>query len=322
MGRRVLRINTAIAILIFLVWLAITIVGEGHPAAAFAMVVPSALWILPPALALAWAAAKRDRAASVIGVVNCLFAGLLLLGWNFPKRPSAAPNLRVMTYNVQHFKHYSVDEVARAIIAQDPDVVLLQEAKKRPGFLELMAPYHACSDNGRIILSRFPIRSWRQIALPPRPSWSALLATVDVRGQDVNFVSVHLIPSRVDDTLVKKPLQLGHEVDEFVRDRGEQLRHLHEALDGLRGPIVLGGDFNALPLGREHARLTHRFTDAFANVGSGWGFTAPTAFPLRRIDFLFTSSEVAPVRAQVPRVIASDHLPLVVDLHLGPPQNR
>jgi hypothetical protein len=52
------------------------------------------------------------------------------------------------------------------------------------------------------------------------------------------------------------------------------------------------------------------FQDAWEAVGVGDGFTYSSDRPVRRIDYVFHSPGLTPVRAWVPSSLASDHLPL------------
>ncbi len=88
-----------------------------------------------------------------------------------------------------------------------------------------------------------------------------------------------------------------------------------------RDPVVLLGDFNALPGSRTHRRLAARLPDAHGT--RAWTRpTFPARLPLLRIDHVFVSRgvpvrQVRPLGGRLARV-ASDHLPLVADLDLAP----
>lgn len=95
----------------------------------------------------------------------------------------------------------------------------------------------------------------------------------------------------------------------------------HPACQGK--PVVLLGDFNAVPRSRAHARLRQRLADAVLTLPPGQGgprATFPSRWPLLRLDHVFLSEGVEALRAEVPcgreERRASDHLPLVVDLRV------
>jgi len=84
---------------------------------------------------------------------------------------------------------------------------------------------------------------------------------------------------------------------------------------------VLAGDFNVPDGG---ALLRRRFAglrDAFAEEGSGFGYTFPVNgrwLPWMRLDRVLLGAGLQAVHVEVPATAASDHAPLIVDLALRP----
>jgi endonuclease/exonuclease/phosphatase family metal-dependent hydrolase len=222
--------------------------------------------------------------------------------------------LRVAAYNV-HGLRAGPDRVAAALEQLRPDVLLLQETGRRGRLARLAAALgmQAAAD------PRSPLRRRVPNAVLVRPPWrvaehrlhrfarsallfprGALLARVLRPGRELWAVSVHL----------------------GLRP-AERRRHAAELLGvcaGLAGPVVIGGDLNELPDGRNAAALATRYRDAHAAAGAGGGETFPAARPTARIDYVFVSPSVAVVACRVadgPAVAAaSDHRPVVADLEL------
>jgi endonuclease/exonuclease/phosphatase family metal-dependent hydrolase len=140
-------------------------------------------------------------------------------------------------------------------------------------------------------LHRFP----KDVRLSPR---GALIARVGRGGHRLWAASFHL---------GLKPGARERNVDE-----------LSSVLLGLDGPVIAGGDMNEGPQGRAVAWLADRMWDCFARAGDGPGETFRADDPSARIDYLFVDDGFEVKRAWVLRgpeaVVASDHLPLVVDL--------
>ena len=81
------------------------------------------------------------------------------------------------------------------------------------------------------------------------------------------------------------------------------------------GPVVAMGDFNDVPGSTTWTRLMTVFTDTWAAVGSGDGFTIPVEAPAKRIDWILVRG-LEPVSAEVLKSDASDHLPVVARVKL------
>lgn len=94
------------------------------------------------------------------------------------------------------------------------------------------------------------------------------------------------------------------------------------ALQKLKGPMILSGDFNASP---ESKAMTDLFagsrdvgrglTDAYGTVGNGPGGTSSAPEGKVRIDYILTTPELMPVNCHSPRdVNESDHFPVIATL--------
>jgi endonuclease/exonuclease/phosphatase (EEP) superfamily protein YafD len=124
---------------------------------------------------------------------------------------------------------------------------------------------------------------------------------LDVAGTEVLFLNTHLDHRR--------------EPAERERSVGE-IRALVTAAGSL--PVIVAGDFNAVPDSRAIATMREFLTDAWTVAGRGPGFTIPVRQPNRRIDYVWVSRHFTPVRMEVLSSEASDHLPIVAELELRP----
>lgn len=223
----------------------------------------------------------------------------------------APPHLRVMTFNILHAA-LGLDKVAALIRAEDPDVVHLQEVDvgaQRSGFVDQPAvlaemtglPYHkfdpvldlSPGEYGTAFLSRYPIDEVLREELRPQGAHTRTLFVVDVATPD----GVH----RTGGTHISF---LGHV------QPGQILTLLVAAERA--GVETVMGDFNFVPTSPLHEWMGYYFDDAWESVGNTGGATFPASAPANRIDYVFTKHGVR--SAHVPNVVASDHLPVVVDL--------
>lgn len=262
--------------------------------------------------------------------------GLLaaLAGCHRPSIAPASPDLplRVMSWNIAA-GHGNLDSIATGIRAAKADLVALQEVDvhwdsrsnfadqaqvlaERLGMQVCFAPIYRlpAAEAGRpvreygvALLSRFPITAFRNDTLSrlstqertpvPAPAPGLLHATVAVRG----------IPVRVFNT------HLDYRGDPTVRVR--QVAEMLAIIGASDDPTLVFGDFNAPPTAAELQPLLRRFRDAWTG-GAGDGFTYPADAPVRRIDYVLTSSHFQVISARVPESTASDHRPVAVELVL------
>jgi endonuclease/exonuclease/phosphatase family metal-dependent hydrolase len=234
-----------------------------------------------------------------------------------------------MSYNVHgcvgvDFK-LDPPRVARVIAASAPDVVALQELdveRTRSGRIDqpriladqLGMQLAFCSarecDGGRYgnaVLSRHPLEVVREACLPQPAQRREQRAVQWVRvlapGLALNVVNTHL------------GLNHGERMQHAAAILGSEWVHEARSL----GPTVLCGDFNAGPRSEVYRKLTSELRDARKLVpGRGPRGTFPSLLPLMRIDHVLVSRELrvqqCTVAASWQAKLASDHLPLVVDL--------
>ena len=258
-------------------------------------------------------------------------------------RSSLIRNLRVMTYNVHICKgtdgKLSPERVARVIARYSPDIVALQEVdvrRTRTGgvdqaqqIAQLLAmdchfqPAIHLEDEryGDAILSQWPVRLIRKDILPGPPPHSrhhltaeprgALWVGIDFHGTAVQILNTHLGLSK-----------------------GERARQI-EALLGpgwighpdCTGPRILVGDFNALPGSKEIRSVTEVLADAQVKLpGHKPKGTFFSRLPKARIDYVFVDPDITVRDVHVPSSeltrLASDHLPLIVDLRIRTPNTE
>jgi endonuclease/exonuclease/phosphatase family metal-dependent hydrolase len=250
-----------------------------------------------------------------------------------PQRPATTTinSLRIMTYNVHSCigmdGKLAPERIARVIARANPDVVALQEldvgrartegidqAHRIARYLEMDFHFHPAMHieeerYGDAILTHLPMRLIKADALPglsdlPRlERRGALWVAIDVGGQEVQIINTHL--------------------GLFARERMEQVNALLGtdwlANEQCRGPVILCGDFNAVPSSPASRRLCNDLNDAQMKAEHHRPkSTFFGRFPTARIDHVFVNSEVEVGNITVSDSelarVASDHLPLVVDV--------
>ncbi len=241
--------------------------------------------------------------------------------------------IRVLTYNIHKCiggldRRYRPERVRETIAHHAPDIVLMQEVDdmvprsawdRQVDLLgdELGLAHRAYFPNVRVrsgghygnaVLARFPImdatnvnltKGWRK---PRSVLHARLRVRLGPRSRTVHVFNLHLGLAESE---------RRWQVERFFDSR--PFARLHP-----RTPVIVGGDFNdvygslrarlLLPAGFEGPRRPPRTFPAYA--------------PARALDGIYVRGDVRLLRLSASRHQqarrASDHLPLVADLELGP----
>ncbi len=236
-----------------------------------------------------------------------------------------AVTLRVMSYNIHHGEgldgKLDLERIAKLIVDAKADVVGLQEVDKGcertqrrdlPAELAKLTGMTVQFDKnipnqggeyGNAVLTKFPIKRAKNTHLKSFANGEqrgVQQLVLDVRGREVLFMNTHLDARR-------EPVEREHsatELKEIVSAAGKM-------------PVILVGDFNAVPTAPSVATVREFLTDAWPVVSKVGGFTIPVKKPTRRIDYVWiTPALVEPMKMEVLHSEASDHLPIIAELRL------
>jgi endonuclease/exonuclease/phosphatase family metal-dependent hydrolase len=234
---------------------------------------------------------------------------------------SFSQNLKVISYNIHHGanaqEELTLAQIGDYIKNSGADLVGLQEVDslcRRSGSqdqMKLLADMtgmnyafyrHFAYDGGAYglgILSRFPILEQKNdritsIKNGKKESLAQLSVRVAIGGKEILFSTVHL-----------------------ALDQGTRLIQAREVLEHLsiEIPVILTGDFNALP-DTEEIQLIHR---RYPMQDSSLQPTFPHHQPIKKIDYIFADPRIGRgltvVRVPV-EILHSDHLPLEAEFSL------
>lgn len=293
-----------------------------------------------------WQRLDMTRTRATFLILACVVAAALLVlaPATLQAQDRFRGRLQVSTYNIHHGTGndvctppapsvpprpdcgFNLDRIAATIRSFDSDIVALQEVGRfwaRSAYtdqpvllattLEMQVCYGANLNHapdthavvphqyGTAILSRYPILECKNTLLP-QPSGTEqrglLEVLVSVEGTPIRIYNTHLHTTNPARQLQTQaiPLVIGAPAE----------------------PVILVGDFNALPTAPEMAPIYAQFDDAWMLAGMGPGDTLPADLevdPDRRIDYVFVSrATVEVVWARVPvddeTRISSDHYPV------------
>ena len=236
--------------------------------------------------------------------------------------------MRLLSYNIHkgiggRDRRYSLERIVEVIEQENPDLICLQEVTRgvrRQGYADqpklLADQFHAeaifqlnvdlrCGGYGNLLLSRWPLDVRHQISIrqgqkKPRGAQSVVVQTPEGPLHLVNF---HL-------GLAER--ERHWQIDHLLNHR------LFREAEGL--PSLICGDYNDWRNTLCRGCLAEQgFSQATAPPSRFRSF--PAYFPLGSLDKAFHRGpvEVKQTRIAVSAMarVASDHLPLVVDFHLG-----
>lgn len=227
----------------------------------------------------------------------------------------------VLTYNIHMaFDAHSLPDpeaLARVIAASDAHLVALQEVGRGwtvnggvdlAQWLQWRLPQYRLVYGpmngdlwGNAIMSRLPVAASGSVRFPIRASafqrglvWARVAGPVG----GVLVISTHLSA-----------------FDQYAEDRLAQAQDLLQFWHG-QSPAIIAGDFNATPDSPiiQHLQAAG-LRDVTIPLGLGMTPTYSTRDPHERIDYIFGTG-IEALTASVPRVTASDHLPILVTVRL------
>jgi len=276
------------------------------------------IWLCLGAAALViWVIGGGRRLASptpILGGVAILGAALLMAPELSRPEPGPPPTdgetIKVVQFNLWG-RAGRPDGMLEWILAQDADILVLEEAFARSGgvtkALRKQYPYQTtCADPrpcSTVILSRLePIR---ETGLQRQPVMlSGALATYRTARGPFTVIGVHYT----------WPIPAG--------PQQQMTRRLAEVVDTLpSGSTIVAGDFNSTPwsfsLRRQDRRLgLERRTKALASwpAAAFTRYRIASPFPLLPIDHLYAGADWKTVSVKRGPALGSDHYPVVVTL--------
>lgn len=249
--------------------------------------------------------------------------------------PNEEDQIRVMTFNIKA-GNGNLDEIARAIQNQNPDIIALQEVdvhwSERSDFVDQIDFLSDVLGMHSFFGEIYSFPSDEQNT-PPREYGLGILSKEPILYQE-NHSLTRLSTQSGEQKLKLMPgfpevvvkfgeiqLHLFNTHLDYRRDpalRTLEVSEMMELID-MEKPVLLIGDLNARPNADELRPLFNILNDAWERKNDH-GFTYPSDQPDRRIDYILHSDHFEVLDVFVPPTEASDHRPVVADLIVKKPQ--
>lgn len=255
-----------------------------------------------------------------------MFLGLFFLNpvkrWiNYSSESKETANLKIVTFNIKGGK-LGLDKIEKYINRQNADIVFLQESGSDFNLNNLKGEYSlpviAFYSKYKVINRKNLFENLQDTDITAQCEQIDL----EIKGKIYRVFNVHLESFGFVKSMVKLNGN-GDEDEKKVKDlvkrliptfkaHQEQVRIIRENIDNSPYPVIVAGDFNAVPNSYEYYETSKGLKDAFYEVGKGSGTTFHDyKYPLR-IDYIFTSESIKPVSYTVDRSEKlSDHFPVI-----------
>lgn len=243
----------------------------------------------------------------------------------YGKEVSAEPNFKMITFNGQYLREDGFEAFFRD---ENADLVVLQEVYWKGKKFEKMRDsvfqdyYH---EKHSIIqfFSKYPIIETKKIISGEnRTTGHAAYADIDTGKDTIRIINIYLESMLIDKDLVKETLdteraeenskKITNKLSRGFLEHEKQIQKIIPYIVGSKHPVILAGDLNSVPNSYEYQQFIYRLNDAYHAVGKSSGTTFHEfKYPLR-LDYIFHSDEIMPVKVEVKsgRKL-SDHYPVV-----------
>ncbi len=299
-------------------------------------------WVLALPLALLIPAAMLwDRALLVpLALLAALLAGPIIemrTGWRgLLAQPDPVTDLRVVTYNVEGGSRLATTAAGMAQ-RWEADILLFQECggilrdeiqeliREPPGPPDASAPplWYGDSRASLCVLSRLPIHEVEEMERTAlrAAGGSGLVATYRIGLADtpIQVTNVHLETPRDGFELLRSGQILSSIplIAEKSYMRTIELAQARRWVDQAAGtPRIVGGDFNTPRESRAYRNAWSDWTNAFTEVGRGYGGTRLNGWIRPRIDHILVDRSWQVIDAWVGEDLGSDHLPVIATVRL------
>jgi endonuclease/exonuclease/phosphatase family metal-dependent hydrolase len=234
-------------------------------------------------------------------------------------------HLRIATYNVHKCRGMDgrtrPSRIATVLNGLRADVVALQEVigagpggegqeediGNRLNMISVLASARIFRGHlyGNALLSRFPIQHHFTYDLSQNGHEPRICQRVDLLMEKhaVHIYNVHLGTSRA----------------ERIRQAAQLIRILEDPK--VHGTKIVLGDFNEWRRGPASKLLSEKMDSLDLAPFLQWRRTYPGVFPVFHLDHIYYQGSVEIIKVVVPRkwlcLVASDHMPLVAEVHIG-----
>ena len=264
-------------------------------------------------LTFIWIISWKKRTVFFI-LISVLFFKPVTRWINYSPKVDKQGALKVLTFNGRNGK-YGNENIKEYMEKLDADIVIAQEYTMNESN-EQTIDYSVVT-----LKTKHKILAKGLIDVPSKNS-QTFYADIRYHGKTIRIINVYLEPFYLEKSMVKptdnqdvneqKAKILISKMIPTFKMHQEQVDEIKKFADQSPYPVIIGGDFNAVPNSYEYYHISKGLTDAFEAVGRGSGTSFHDYKIPIRIDYLFSSKTIKPITYRVDRSVKiSDHFPVI-----------
>ncbi len=304
---------------------------------------------------LFWLTVRRKSVLLSLGVLLLAFPSVARhFGFSLSNTSISGKKIKIISYNVQGFSHSNdahLKEAAKQdiftfLVAQNPDIVCLQEYRSKDknlykplkhdkqtlhsGTHFFQSYFGPGNENltGMIIFSKFPSAGSGYLKFNGQRTF-AVYTDLIVGHDTVRVINVHLASiglstgdlemistGGIDQTNeISRSKRIYYKLVKAYKLHEKQMNAVMELAAGTKGKVLLCGDFNDTPGSYVYNLISNLFSDLFLKRGAGMSPTYAGPLPFLRIDYIFfNGSGILPVSYRRFKIRFSDHYPVAAEL--------
>lgn len=256
-------------------------------------------------------------------------------------------NIKIMSYNTAHFNDITDKqrnsnsvkaEVIEIINGLNPDIVCFQECggfskKALASFSDkINCKYYVNELSGILVLSKYPLEDDSFTEKFNDACTFGTVKLVNAGGLGKFYVEcVHLKSYCLTNDEIEYIHDAKHYIDDSdtkgkslisklkygFKERTEDTKFIMENMPENGLPIIVCGDFNDTPMSYTYHQMRKAgMSDAFLQVGHGFGKTYCGELPLLRIDYFWHSENIIPMTFTRLKKKLSDHYPIIMTFNV------
>jgi len=292
--------------LLVLIYAVPRVAGEKWALSSALSLPPTLIYEIPAIALLSVSFLRPYRDMLPLNVVSAALGLWAVMGLRFAvvAPPDDVKTAHVMSWNVGSEKT-DIHKVIENIRRMHPDVICLQDLSSEGRSAEIpghLTNYHWVRQGGLAIGSQSNIEILNTAAISAGSKTdTALVASTDAFGHEMTVAAVRM----TSDGSVESQQHLAQEADK-----------LKQALHGKKGSVVMAASIDSQPSSPVYGAILKDYLDPFDHLGSGFGYTEPAVFPIRRVDYIFAGRETIVKAASVEHIEGASHLPVMATIGL------